>query len=96
MVNWNRFTPSNFEYDFERDKLFEHRVTLALMSTRKSKKTTKVDQAQIDRVVTSQAGDESAWEAPIRVTRPKSASLSISGELAARAAFWLYYVGSSR
>lgn len=27
MVDWHRFTPSNFEYDFERDKLFEHRVT---------------------------------------------------------------------
>ena len=27
MANWHRFTPSNFEYDFERDKLFEHRVT---------------------------------------------------------------------
>ena len=27
MANWHRFTPSNFEYDFERDKLFDHRVT---------------------------------------------------------------------
>jgi uncharacterized DUF497 family protein len=27
VVNWRRFTPSNFEYDFDRDKLFEHRVT---------------------------------------------------------------------
>lgn len=27
MVDWHRFTPSNFEYDFERDKLLEHRVT---------------------------------------------------------------------
>ena len=26
-VNWSRFTPSTFEYDFEKDKLFEHRVT---------------------------------------------------------------------
>jgi uncharacterized DUF497 family protein len=26
-VNWSRFTPSNFAYDFEKDKLFEHRVT---------------------------------------------------------------------
>ncbi len=56
------------------------------MSTRKNKKTTKFDQAQIDQVVTSQAGDDSAWEAPIRVKRPQSASLSISGDLAARAA----------
>ena len=28
MVDWRRFTPENFEYDFERDKLFEHQVTL--------------------------------------------------------------------
>ena len=27
MVDWQRFTPSNFEYDFERNKLFEHRVS---------------------------------------------------------------------
>ena len=27
MANWHRFTPSDFEYDFEQDKLFAHRVT---------------------------------------------------------------------
>jgi uncharacterized DUF497 family protein len=27
VVNWRRFTPSNFEYDLERDKLSEHAVT---------------------------------------------------------------------
>lgn len=27
MVNWRRFTPSKFEYDFEKDKLAAHRVT---------------------------------------------------------------------
>jgi uncharacterized DUF497 family protein len=27
MVNWRRFTPSGFEYDFEKDKLAAHRVT---------------------------------------------------------------------
>ena len=27
MVDWHRVTPRDFEYDFERDKLFEHRVT---------------------------------------------------------------------
>jgi len=26
MVNWNRFIPSDFEYDFERDKLAAHGV----------------------------------------------------------------------
>jgi uncharacterized DUF497 family protein len=27
MVNWHRFTPSDFEYDFEQDKLAVHGVT---------------------------------------------------------------------
>ena len=27
MVNWHRFEPSNFEYDFEKDKLSAHQVT---------------------------------------------------------------------
>lgn len=35
----------------------------------------------------SQAADDSAWESPIRVKRSRPASLSIPGELAARAAF---------
>lgn len=29
MVNWRRFTPANFEYDFEQDKLAAHNVTFA-------------------------------------------------------------------
>jgi hypothetical protein len=27
MVDWHRFTPSDFEYDFERDELDAHDVT---------------------------------------------------------------------
>lgn len=27
MVDWRRFSPADFEYDFARDKLAEHRVT---------------------------------------------------------------------
>jgi uncharacterized DUF497 family protein len=27
MVKWHQFIPSNFEYDFERDKLAAHQVT---------------------------------------------------------------------
>jgi uncharacterized DUF497 family protein len=27
MVNWRRFEPASFEYDFEKDKLAAHRVT---------------------------------------------------------------------
>ncbi len=27
MVDWNRFTPTDFEYDFKHDKLGVHRIT---------------------------------------------------------------------
>ena len=27
MINWQRFTPADFEYDFERDELAAHPVT---------------------------------------------------------------------
>ena len=47
----------------------------------------KQDQEAIDQLVVSQASDESAWEAPVRVKRSKPAALSLRGELAARAAF---------
>ena len=58
------------------------------MSTRKkNRKTTILDQEGIDRLVISQSDDDSAWETPIRVKRSKPASLSLPGELAARAAF---------
>ena len=58
------------------------------MSTpKRNKKTMIVDQEGIDRLVISQSDDDSAWEAPIQVKRSKPASLSIPGELAARAAF---------
>lgn len=58
------------------------------MSTRKKSKTSTIlDQQGVDRVVISQADDASAWEGSIRVKRSKPTSLSIPGELAARAAF---------
>ena len=57
------------------------------MSTRKKRKTTILDQEAIDQLVITQADDESAWEGPTRVKKFKPASLSIPGDLAARAAF---------
>jgi uncharacterized DUF497 family protein len=27
LVNWHRFVPADFEYDFDRDKLAAHRIT---------------------------------------------------------------------
>ena len=53
----------------------------------KKKKAAIQDQDEIDRFVISQAADDSAWEAPMHVKRSRPASLSIPGELAARASF---------
>ncbi len=57
------------------------------MNRSKREKSTTLSQKAIDRLVVSQSEDDSAWEAPVRVKRSKPASLSIPGELAARAAF---------
>ena len=53
------------------------------MTLSKSKQT----QDQVDRFVTAQADEDSAWQKTIVVRRPKSTSLSIPAELADRAAF---------
>jgi hypothetical protein len=50
-------------------------------------KTKKLSELEIDRLVTAQADNDSAWEKPIRIRRAKSASLAIPANLAARAAF---------
>src|SRR5713101_7434448 len=62
---------------------------MAFMKSRKGTRQSrpKPSPAEIDRLVTAQADDDSAWEKSIVVRRPKSTSLSISAELAARAAF---------
>jgi hypothetical protein len=57
------------------------------MSRAKKKKTTSPTQEAIDQLVLSQSEDDSAWEAPLQVRRSKPTSLSIPGELAARAGF---------
>jgi hypothetical protein len=57
------------------------------MSTRKKKKAATLDRQTIDDLVTTQAEDQSAWEPPVRVKNSKPASLSIPGDLAARATF---------
>jgi hypothetical protein len=47
-----------------------------------------LSEAEIDKIVVAQVDDASAWENPLRVRRPKSASLLLPAELAARAAFF--------
>ena len=51
------------------------------------KKTSSLSPEIVDRRVVSQSEDDSAWDPPVRVKSRKSASLSIPGDLAARAAF---------
>jgi hypothetical protein len=57
---------------------------MANMSVKTKKKLTE---KEIDRLVITQADDNSAWDKPVRVRKGKPASLSIPPELAARAAF---------
>jgi hypothetical protein len=140
LVDWRKFTPSNFEYDSEQNKLSQHRVTfneavecffsefrdsteqdlsgpfsvdrqntqrketedhfsveaessrahhhgLAAMSRANKTRTGNQDEGTIDRIVTSQSEEDSVWEPPMEVKRSGSASLSLPGDLAARAAF---------
>ena len=61
--------------------------TAKMSTSRRTRKLAQADKEEIDRVVISQVGDHSAWGPPIHVRRPKAASFSVPGELAARAAF---------
>jgi hypothetical protein len=54
---------------------------------KKNNRKTEQDQETVDQIVISQADNESAWEESIAVKQSKPASLSLPGELAARAAF---------
>jgi len=51
--------------------------------------TTKnnLTEQEIDRMVVSQANDDSAWDKPVHVRKSKAELLSIPPDLAARAAF---------
>jgi hypothetical protein len=51
------------------------------------KKVARLSPEAIDALVVAQSEDSSAWEVPVAVSRSKAASLSIPGDLAARAAF---------
>ncbi|MEX2299679.1 MAG: hypothetical protein WD733_02010 [Bryobacterales bacterium] len=57
------------------------------MSTGKKNRAAQQNEETIDQIVAGQSEQDSAWESVIEVKRSRSASLSISGELAARAAF---------
>jgi hypothetical protein len=60
---------------------------MAAMSKKKDSGKQIPTPEQIDEMVTSQAGDERAWEKPIEVKLTRAGSFSIPPELAERAAF---------
>jgi hypothetical protein len=47
-----------------------------------------MSEEEIDRIVVSQADNETAWEKPVKVRRTKSTSVLIPAALAAQAAFF--------
>ena len=53
-----------------------------------NKKRKKLTEDEIDEIVTAEADDQTAWDKPIRVRRPKGANVPLPSELAARAAFF--------
>lgn len=57
------------------------------MKSRKKPAKKRLTEEEIDKIVVSQADNDSAWEKPIEVRTARSASLSIPAELSARAAF---------
>jgi hypothetical protein len=57
------------------------------MSTKKTSGRRKMTEGDIDNLVVAQAGNDSAWEAPIQVRRGEPGTISIPADLAARAAF---------
>ncbi len=52
------------------------------------RKTRGLSEKEIDKIVVSQADDDSAWERSIRVRKTKTDLVSIPSELSARAAFF--------
>jgi hypothetical protein len=57
------------------------------MANLRVKTKKNLTEKEIDRLVISQADDDSEWDKPVRIRKGKPASLSLPPELAARAAF---------
>ena len=57
------------------------------MSTKKTSGRRKMTEEDINNLVVAQAGNDSAWKAPVQVRRGEPGTISIPADLAARAAF---------
>ena len=55
------------------------------MKSRKKPAKKQITEEEIDKIVESQANDDSAWAKPIQVRRTGPDSLALAAELAARA-----------
>lgn len=53
-----------------------------------SKRAKIISEEEIDRLVTAQVDDDSAWGKPVRIGKSKSSAVSLPAELASRAAFF--------
>lgn len=60
---------------------------MAVMKARNKPAKKQPTEEEIDKIVESQADDDSAWGKPIEVRRERPESLALPAELAARAAF---------
>jgi hypothetical protein len=54
---------------------------MVVMNPKKSKRQ-RISEGEIDKIVESQAEEDSAWERPIKVRRAKSTALSLPADLA--------------
>ncbi|HEX8888466.1 MAG TPA: hypothetical protein VF779_04785 [Pyrinomonadaceae bacterium] len=52
------------------------------------KRARTISEEEVDRIVTAQANDDSAWEKSVRVRKSNSSAVSLPAELASRAAFF--------
>jgi len=57
------------------------------MGDNPTSKGRKMTEEEMDNLVVAQAGNDSAWEAPVQVRRGEPGTISIPADLAARAAF---------
>ena len=54
-----------------------------------------LSEEEIDEIVIAQGEDDTAWEAPISVSKPRTIIVSLPSEIAARAAFFAHLHGTS-
>jgi hypothetical protein len=72
----------------KRTLLNEGKATIRMANMRTKKKAHPLPEREIDKIVVAQADEDTAWEKPVRVRRPKTASVPLPSALATRVAFF--------